>query len=347
MRLIQLSGPDGRRVGHVEDGAIRLLGAGGPAGGPQSIYELTQEALSAARSLGETVVRALSSELLDYDAIYSLPLEPLALAGAPEWWRILPAIDHPAEPARCMVSGTGLSHTASARNRQAMHAPAAGETTDSMRMFQWGIAGGRPGPGEIGVSPEWFYKGTGSSLRAHGETLEAPAYAEDGGEEPEIAGVYVIDAAGQPRRIGMTAGNEFSDHQFEKRNYLYLAASKLRSCAIGPELVVDPEFQHVPGEVAIERAGEVVWSKPIETGERSMCHSLANLEHHHFKFAAHRRPGDVHVHFFGADAFSFGDGVRLVDGDVMQVRWAGFGRALRNPLRIAGGPDRLVTVRAV
>src|SRR5437763_1122292 len=134
MRLIQLSGPHGRRVGHVEEGSIRLLSAGGPAGGPQSIYELTQEALSAGRALGETVARALSSELLDYDAIYESASE----------WRILPAIDHPAEPARCMVSGTGLSHTASARNRQAMHAPAAGETTDSMRMFQWGIAGGRP-----------------------------------------------------------------------------------------------------------------------------------------------------------------------------------------------------------
>ena len=56
-----------------------------------------------------------------------------------------------------------------------------------------------------------------------------------------------------------------------------------------------------------------------------MCHSLANLEHHHFKFEAHRRPGDIHMHFFGADAFSFGEGVRLQDGDVMQVRFEGFG----------------------
>jgi hypothetical protein len=78
-----------------------------------------------------------------------------------------------------------------------------------------------------------------------------------------------------------------------------------------------------------------------------MCHSLANLEHHHFKFEAHRRPGDVHIHFFGADAFSFGDGVRLADGDVMKVQWAGFGRALRNPLRVAAGADRLVTVHRI
>jgi hypothetical protein len=331
MRLIQLLGPEGRRVGHVEESRIRLLR------GHDSVYELAVVAAGSGTPLTGIVTEWLSPDLLDYDAIY---------AGASPW-RILPPIDHPREPERCMVSGTGLSHTGSARNRQAMHAVQAAQMTDSMRMFQWGIAGGRPEPGEIGVSPEWFYKGTARALRAHGEPLDVPTYAEDGGEEPEVAGVYIIDSEGQPRRIGMTTGNEFSDHLFEKKNYLYLAASKLRTCAIGPELVVDPDFQHVAGEVAIERAGEVVWSKPVETGESVMCHSLANLEHHHFKFEAHRRPGDVHVHFFGADAFSFGDGVRLADGDVMKVQWAGFGRALRNPLRVLGGPDRLVTVRGV
>jgi hypothetical protein len=159
--------------------------------------------------------------------------------------------------------------------------------------------------------------------------------------------VYIVDETGAPRRIGMTAGNEFSDHVFEKRNYLYLAASKLRQCAIGPELVVDPEFDLVRGEAAVERKGEVIWSKPIQTGESVMSHSLVNLEHHHFKFEAHRRPGDVHVHFFGADAFSFGEGIRLAAGDVMRVSFDGFGRSLRNPVKIAGVPDRLVTVRPV
>jgi len=143
----------------------------------------------------------------------------------------------------------------------------------------------------------------------------------------------------------MAAGNEFSDHLFEKRNYLYLASSKLRTCAIGPELVLNPEFDRVPGEVAIHRAGRVLWSTPIQTGEAVMCHSLANIEHHHFKFAAHRRPGDLHIHFFGADAFSFGDAVRLQDGDWMQVRFEGFGKPLRNRLRIAHGEQELVSVR--
>ena len=156
--------------------------------------------------------------------------------------------------------------------------------------------------------------------------------------------MYLIDAAGRPRRIGMAAGNEFSDHVLEKKNYLYLAASKLRNCALGPELVLDPDFRHVTGEVAILRGGQQVWSKAIETGESVMCHSLANIEHHHFKFEAHRRPGDIHVHFFGADAFSFGEGVQLLDRDVMQVRFEGFGRPLRNPLRKAAPADSLVTI---
>jgi hypothetical protein len=171
-----------------------------------------------------------------------------------------------------------------------------------------------------------------------------PAYAGDGGEEPEIAGVYLIDHDGVPRRLGMSVGNEFSDHELERRNYLYLASSKLRTCALGPELVLDPDFGDVRGEVAIERAGRVLWSCALRTGGAAMCHSLSNIEHHHFKHEAHRRPGDVHVHFLGADAFSFGDAVALEDRDIMRVEFAGFGRPLRNPLVIERPPEALVEV---
>ncbi len=246
-----------------------------------------------------------------------------------------------------MVSGTGLTHLGSARNRQSMHASTEADLTDSMKMFRWGIEGGRPAPGSIGTAPEWFYKGTGTSLRGHGEALVVPAYAGDGGEEAEIAGIYVIAADGQPRRAGMAIGNEFSDHVFEKTNYLNLAASKLRTCGLGPELVVDPDFESVPAEVKIERAGNLLWSKTFRSGEAEMCHSLANIEHHHFKYEAHRRPGDVHIHFFGTDCLSFSDGIRMQDGDVMQVSIEGFGRPLRNPVRLAGTKAELVSVKAL
>jgi len=326
MRLIQMTNSQGdRRVCLVEDDRLRLIG------GQASVYALAQTALAAGMTLPATVNRYLTSDELAYDEIYE----------GRSAWRILPPIDHPDEPARCLISGTGLTHKGSADDRQAMHAAGAAPT-DSMRMFQWGLEGGRPAPGHVGVSPEWFYKGPGTILRAHGEQLEVPSYAEDGGEEGELAGVYLIDAAGVPRRLGMTVGNEFSDHRFEKKNYLYLAASKLRTCAIGPELVVDPDYASVPGEVAIERHGETIWSKPILTGDAAMSHSLENMEHHHFKHDAHRRPGDIHLHFFGAAVLSFGDGIELSDGDVMRVSFTGFGRPLRNPVRIARSGETLV-----
>jgi hypothetical protein len=330
VRLVQLAGNGGRRVGVVQDDAIRLLSS------HHSIHGVAWAALSEGIRITELAQEDAQGDVLDYDEVY---------AGASPW-RILPAVDHPEEPARCLVSGTGLSHIRSAANRQAMHA-AAQQVTDSMRMYEWGLEGGRPEPGRPGVSPEWFYKGNGLTLRAHNEPLDVPAFAEDGGEEPEIAGVYIIDAAGHPRSIGMAAGNEFSDHAFEKKNYLYLASSKLRTCAIGPELVVDAQFERVPGEVVIERDGQVLWNKAIQTGQAVMCHSLANMEHHHFKFEGHRRPGDIHVHFFGADAFSFGEGIKLQDGDWMQVQFDGFGRPLRNVVRVSRDTDALVAIHPV
>jgi len=347
VRVIQLTNGAARRVALVDEPHVRLLQGDATA----SVYALAQLALATATALSALVRDHATGDRLDYDPVY---------AGRSPW-RLLPPIDHPDEPARCLVSGTGLTHVGSARDRNAMHDQKAdmpkAEITDSMRMFQAGVEGGRPAPGRIGAAPEWFYKGPGSMIRAHGEPLIVPSFAEDGGEEAEIAGVYVIDSAGVPRRVGMAAGNEFSDHRFERRNYLNLAGSKLRTCALGPELVLDPAFESasVPGEVWIERGSEseaetgvgVIWRKRIASGEAEMSHSLGNLEHHHFKFDAHRRPGDVHVHFFGAHSLSFGEGVTLEEGDVMALRFEGFGRALRNVVRIERADDRLVTVQTL
>lgn len=198
------------------------------------------------------------------------------------------------------------------------------------------------------MAPEWFYKGNSSIVRAHGETLLIPSYAEDGGEEAEIAACYLIGRNGEPYRLGMTTGNEFSDHVFEKKNYLNLAGSKLRSCALGPELVVDPIFESVAGTVSLKRDTAILWSKTIRTGEAEMCHSLANIEHHHFKFDINRRPGDVHVHYLGAGLLSFGEGIRLRDGDLMEIQFDGFGRPLCNTVqRVSSLGDRPVKARPI
>jgi hypothetical protein len=343
VHLVQIGNGSSRRVAMVEEPYLRCLGE------IQSVYELAKRCLQSGRGLAEQSIALANAETLGYDAVYS---------GTSEW-RLLAPIDVPGSPSRVMIAGTGLTHLGSARDRQAMHAAdaqkadavaqeTAAPLTDSMRMFQWGVEGGRPREGEIGNAPEWFYKGNGSILRAPLEALTVPPYAEDGGEEAEVAGIYMIGEDGTPYRLGMTLGNEFSDHQFEKRNYLNLAGSKLRTCSVGPELVIGAEFQAVAGEVRILRGTETVWSKAVETGETNMCHSLANLEHHHFKFEGHRQPGDVHVHFFGAHSLSFGDHVALQDGDWMEVRYEGFGRALRNPIRVeAREGNRLVTVRSL
>jgi hypothetical protein len=343
MRLVQLRKGNERRLAVVDEPQLRLLD------GVSSVYELANLAIESGEDLSVVAQRRATGKSLDYGSIYD---------GRSDWKLLVP-FDHPIEVSRCTVSGTGLTHLGSAKGRDSMHSAAAGKSqaaaaasapakpaepvTDSMKIFQWGVEHGRPAAGAIGVAPEWFYKGNGAALRAHGEALEIPAYAEDGGEEAEVAGIYLIGADGKPRRIGFAGGNEFSDHQFEKKNYLNLAGSKLRTCALGPELVIDPEFEEIPVAVQIERQGKAIWAKEFRSGERVMCHSLQNIEHHHFKFEGHRRPGDVHIHYFGTAALSFGDGVRLQDGDIMQVRVDGFGRALRNPVRVAGGTQSLVS----
>src|SRR5882757_3902996 len=239
IHLVQLSNGSSRRVAIVEEPRLHCLI------GVQSVYELVQLCLDRGRQLSEQAMAIANGELLDYDAIYS---------GASEWHLLVP-IDVPGSPSRLTVAGTGLTHLGSAKERQAMHiaeAPKAAEpVTDSMRMFQWGVEGGRPAKGEIGIAPEWFYKGTGFMLQAPFGPLTIPAYAEDGGEEAEVAGIYVIGEDGLPYRIGMAPGNEFSDHQFERRNYLNLAGSKLRTCSLGPERVVGAGFQSISGEVRI------------------------------------------------------------------------------------------------
>ena len=316
-RLVQIRRGDARAVALCDEARLHVLD------GFTSVFDLAQAAIAARESLVQLVRKSSVDESVDYDAVYS---------GRSEW-RLMTPIDHPQEAARCLVSGTGLTHLGSAAQRQQMHEAVESELTDSMKMFRLGLSGGKPAAGAVGAAPEWFYKGNGTILRAHGEPLDVPGFAEDGGEEAEIAGVYVIGADGVPHRVGMAIGNEFSDHLFERKNYLNLAGSKLRTCAIGPELVIDPAFESVSGKVTVIRDGATVWSKDIVTGEQEMSHSLRNIEHHHFKFDSHRRAGDVHVHYFGACALSFGDGVRLADGDIMEVAFSGFGRPLRNPLR--------------
>jgi hypothetical protein len=326
-RLVQFRDSTGGRAvaAFLEDGgAVRLNGV-------TTTYELALAGIRDGVSLVDAA-RARAGEAVD-------------LAAAEAEGRLLAPIDHP-DPAHCYVTGTGLTHLGSAEGRDQMHkAAAGGALTDSMRMFNMGLEGGKPTDGKPGVQPEWFYKGDGSSLIGPGQPLPSPDFALDGSEEPEIAGIYVIDDEGRPRRLGFALGNEFSDHITERGNYLWLAHSKLRHASLGAELLVGELPADVRGTSKIVRNGETLWEKPFLSGEANMSHAIANLEHHHFKYGLFRRPGDVHVHFFGTATLSFADGVRTEEGDVFEVSAAPFTLPLRNPLEIE--EPETVTVKAL
>jgi hypothetical protein len=329
-RLVQIEHPEqGRRVALVDGDQLHLLAT------HRSIYGFAMSAIQTGLSLESLIASDASGPSLDYDKVY-------ALGSA---WRFLPAFDHPDEPARCLVSGTGLTHLSSGATRTATQEDA--KITDGMRLYQAGVENGRPEPGTVGAVPEWFSKGSGTILRGHGDALIVPNYALGGGEEAEIVAIYIIDPAGIPRRIGFAPGNEFSDHRTRKLNSLYHSGAKHRTCSIGPELSIGVAFDSIHGSVAIERAGERVWSKEIVTGERNMCHSLANLEHHHFKYDDHRRPGDAHVHFLGATAFSFAAGCAMEDGDEVSIEFEGFGRALKNSVKFDQRPEQPIEVATI
>ncbi|MDZ7904911.1 MAG: AraD1 family protein [Cypionkella sp.] len=253
----------------------------------------------------------------------------LALAAA---GRMDLPITHP-DPAHMHLTGTGLTHLGSAAARDAMHTKLqSADLSDSMKMFQMGLADGKPSAGQIGVQPEWFYKGNGHNAVAPNAPLNAPAFALDGGEEPELAGIYLIDPEGAPRRVGWAAANEFSDHVTERINYLYLAHSKLRPASFGPEILIGDLPEDIRGASRILRGGAVVWEKPFLSGAANMSHSFANLEHHHFKYDVFRVAGDLHVHMFGTATLSFADGFQTQTGDVFEIDAPQLGLPLRNSL---------------
>jgi hypothetical protein len=330
MRLMQARTGRAKRLVIASEGEESWI-----VSGYQSVYELALAAIKRGQPLAEIVRKAGRTGK-------AVPATLLA-AG-----RVLSPIDHP-DPAHLLVTGTGLSHLGSAATRDAMHAKVsdvAVETlTDSMKMFRMGLEGGKPKRGKTGVQPEWFYKGDGSFVAAPGDPLVSPAFAEDAGEEPEVAGVYVVGPDGTPWRVGFVLLNEFSDHVIERQNYLWLAHSKLRPCAFGPEILVGALPADVRGTSRIRRGKKTIFEQPFLTGEANMSHSIGNLEAHHFKYGYFRRPGDIHIHTFGTATLSVAAGIKTQAGDVFEISAPQFGLPLVNPLAV--GKKERVVVRAL
>ena len=332
MRLVQFLSENGvRRVGQVttDENHVQVLAD------TERVYDLALEADLTNTTLEDLIASRLSDQFFDYERIIADQ-------------RLLPPLDHP-DSAHCLITGTGLTHLGSAQARDAMHTAAESNAplTDSMRMFQWGLEGGKPPDGEISVQPEWFYKGNGYHVVAPEQPIESPPFALDGSEEAELVGLYVISDDGKVLRVGFALGNEFSDHIMEAQNYLYLAHSKLRPCSFGPELLIGAAPTHISGQVSVHRDGEKLWTAPFLTGEEYMSYTIANLEHHHFKYEIFRKPGDVHCHFFGTATLSRNAGISTQPGDQFEISAPGFGRPLRNTLVQVRNDNQIIRVKTL
>ncbi|MBD8686733.1 MULTISPECIES: AraD1 family protein [unclassified Rhizobium] len=319
MLISQIKNASGIIVAVREEGGLaRAVNNAG------SVYALALEAANSGKTLAQVIEARGYGEVVDLEEAYA--------EG-----KFLPPITHP-DPAHLHLTGTGLTHLGSAATRDSMHKKTSESSeeslTDSMKMFKMGLENGKPKAGEKGVQPEWFYKGNGHVATAPGAALVSPSFALDGGEEPEMAGIYVIADNGQAFRVGLAVSNEFSDHVTERMNYLYLAHSKLRPASFGPEIRVGAPPSDIRGTSRILRDGKVIFEKPFLSGEDNMSHTFANLEYHHFKYGLFRAPGEVHVHMFGTATLSFADGIKPEAGDVFEIEAGGFGLPLRNALRV-------------
>ena len=337
LAVVQFETPQlGRRLGVVSAADILDVTA------VESQVQRVSDAYRFAVSQGVTLANLLTG-LAERSKIRLPYADLLARRNLADGPVLRPPVDH-ADPYHVLITGTGLTHLGSMKSRDQMHVatgapktPAANEPpkTDSRKMFEWGLEGGRPQPATRGVAPEWFYKGNGTMLRGPGEPLDIPDFTSDGGEEPEIVGCYLNDDHGRPIRLGFAVGNEWSDHATEKLNYLYLAPSKLRTCALGPELIIGHDFQEIELRCTVSRGGQVVYdSGPLWSGEQHMCHSLSNLEDHHFKYVQHRTPGDIHLHFFGTSKLSYGSrDWQYAEGDEIRITTTDFSAPLVNVVR--------------
>ncbi|WP_149274283.1 AraD1 family protein [Pareuzebyella sediminis] len=298
-----------------------------------STYDLAYASIQKGEKIETLVAKNLSDDYVDYDTIVAAD-------------RLLPPIFHK-DPYHFWITGTGLTHSGSANARDTMHKALEKEKefSDSMKIFKMGIEGGKPKKGQIGVQPEWFYKGNGTIIVPPNGTIDYPSYALDGGEEPEIVGIYLIGLDGTPFRVGYALGNEYSDHVMERINYLYLAHSKLRQCSFGPELLIGDLPESVKGRVSVQRGTETLWAKDFLSGAAHMIHSIDNLEQHHFKYKLFRTPGDLHCHYFGTATFSFTDGIQIDNGDCFEIASDVFGKPLCN--RVKRSKEKPFEVKAL
>ena len=124
IRLVQYKSPDGERhVGRVSSDGNHLQ----PLSDTASVMELAEAAIDRGINISSLVEERSGTAAVDYDELLRLGL-------------VLAPLDHP-EPARFLVTGTGLTHTGSASARNQMHTLTHGKgasESDSSRSSAWG-----------------------------------------------------------------------------------------------------------------------------------------------------------------------------------------------------------------
>lgn len=189
------------------------------------------------------------------------------------------------------------------------------------------------------VQPEWFYKGNGIILKTTEETLMVPRGAWSGVEEAELVLVYLVDGEKWPHYIGYTIGNEFSDTDFGKAHRHYFAQSKLLNCSVAPEIVLAAPPSDITIEIEIHRSETLLWRTEVSTGSQKLLFSVPEIEKLLFKHQQFLRPGMMHYLYLGTYKSSYQDGIRLEQGDriemrTQELRWSLVNR-VNSPLAVA------------
>ena len=133
------------------------------------------------------------------------------------------------------------------------------------------------------------------------------------------------------------------ESQVRENNYLPPCRIEAAHCALGPELAAIPISVRT-GRAAIERAGASLGARLRQASAK--CVTVSRTSRPSFQVRRASRPGDVHGHYYGAHSLSFADEMLLAEGDVMAIQFGGFGRALRNPVKIESPMREPVVVRS-
>ena len=204
-----------------------------------------------------------------------------------------------------------------------------------MKMFRMGLENGKPKKGQTGVQPEWFYKGNGIMLTGPGRPLISPAFADDAGEEPEIAGISCIGP-----------GWRAFPYRFCARQRILRSRDGARQLSL---ILPIPNYARVRSALnsspatclQISGVRHVSCAKTRPFGKSHSCPAkttcptpsqISNIIISNMLSSASRATSMCICSV--RQRSSFADGVKAENGDVFEIEAPAFGLPLRNPLKI-------------